>query len=376
MKTIEELTAEAEFEIKRRRELNDELEIKAQRATVPSVLEPGQYPTKRENRTLDLGDADKAFLAYLRTGVEQKALVSDVDGGRRILSPVILKEVEHEVENLNVIRGLSGHRNLESSDNLEIHAMDEVEVGWGELSLAHAIPEKTLTPAPKRYCFAEDLYGLAKVSENMLTDSSDLDLAGYVISSFARAVADAEELAFVKGAGHESGQPPGITLDTDLVTQELATDDANVIVIEDFTKMPYQIPARYRKGSCWLVNSTLELAIRNLRALGADGVTYTGPFLWQPSLQEGVPNQFLGYPIHCVDNLCDLSDADSVIAIFGNLKLGYVVVDRSGIEIKRLDEIYSEASLIGFRLHKRVGAYLPKSTNKYLTLLKEGGGLE
>jgi hypothetical protein len=83
MKTIEELVAEAEAEIKRRRELNDALEVKLQRTTIPSPgLAPGQigYITKRENRALDLGEKDIAFLNYVRSGKESKALKSAWDG--------------------------------------------------------------------------------------------------------------------------------------------------------------------------------------------------------------------------------------------------------------------------------------------------------
>ena len=32
-----------------------------------------------------------------------------------------------------------------------------------------------------------------------------------------------------------------------------------------------------------------------------------------------------------------------------------MIVDRAGIGIQRLDELYAEAGLVGFKVHKRVG---------------------
>jgi HK97 family phage major capsid protein len=54
----------------------------------------------------------------------------------------------------------------------------------------------------------------------------------------------------------------------------------------------------------------------------------------------------------------DLSDTEGVLAIFGNLNLGYRIVDRKGISIQRLSELYAEAGLIGFLLRARNTGYL------------------
>jgi len=43
------------------------------------------------------------------------------------------------------------------------------------------------------------------------------------------------------------------------------------------------------------------------------------------------------------------------VAIFGDLRSGYRILDRLGITIQRLTELYAEYGLIGFRVHYRVG---------------------
>jgi HK97 family phage major capsid protein len=61
----------------------------------------------------------------------------------------------------------------------------------------------------------------------------------------------------------------------------------------------------------------------------------------------------------------------AVVAIFGDFKRHHRVVDREGIGIQRLSELYAEAGLIGFRVHKRVGGYPIRPTNKAIVLLTE-----
>ncbi len=120
------------------------------------------------------------------------------------------------------------------------------------------------------------------------------------------------------------------------------------------------------------MNSLTELKIRKLRARGSNETgSLDGPFLWQPSVIAGEPATFLGYPIYSQDGMDDLSDTEGVIAIFGNFNQGYRILNRRGVTVQRLQELYIEAGLIGFRLHARVGRYCIRPANKALVLLKE-----
>jgi HK97 family phage major capsid protein len=131
----------------------------------------------------------------------------------------------------------------------------------------------------------------------------------------------------------------------------------------------YAVPNKYRDGSAWIVNSLTALELRKLRAGGS--TTTDGPYHWQPSLIQGQPAQFLGYPIYTQDEMDDLSATEGILAIFGNFNLGYRILDRVGITIQRLNELYAEAGLVGFLVHARVGGYLIRPSNKALVLLKE-----
>ena len=61
----------------------------------------------------------------------------------------------------------------------------------------------------------------------------------------------------------------------------------------------------------------------------------------------------------------------AVVAIFGDFQRGHRVVDREGIGIQRLSDLYAEAGLVGFKVHARVGGYPIRPSNKALVLLTE-----
>jgi HK97 family phage major capsid protein len=349
----------------------EDIQLKNERRKIPvDIYSPWARSTKSETR-IELKAADRALLAYIRQGAnmggdEKKALVEDAEG-QYLVSPAIEAELQRSLANLVVVRQLSSKRTIDK-DRIKVRDITEASVAWGKLETGTEITESDPTPGVPADKYAEDLYGLAKIGEDELTDS-DTDLAVFIADSFSRAIAEKENLGFLKGAGHASSEPEGICVDATLVAATKTTASTGAVTVEDFMQMIYEVPAKYRKGSAWIVNSTVELELRKLRA-GGSTVT-DGPFLWQPSLISGTPPEFLGYPIHSQDEMDDLSDTAGVIAIFGNFQYGYRILDRQGITLQRLSEIYALAGMVGFKIHARIGGYLMRPSNKALVLLKE-----
>jgi HK97 family phage major capsid protein len=365
MGEYEEFMQEAKAAAKSIRERAEEREIKAQRATVPGL---GGGATKEHS--LDLTDADRKFLRFVRGQIapaEMKALVED-GTGQYLVSPTIEQEIERSIAEEVTVRGLASQRTIEK-DRIQIRDISEATVAWGRLETGSSPAESDLTPGAPCYKYVCDLYGLVKIGEDELADS-DYDLAGILADSFARAIAEKENEGFLVGVGWDSGQQPdGITLDTTLLANAVTTAAAGVIIVEDMLDLVYACPKKYRKNGSFVVNSATELALRKLRAGGS--TTTDGPFLWQPSVYAGAPNTFLGRPIYTDDNMETLAGAEQVIAIFGDFRAGYRILDRKGFGIQRLSELYAEAGLVGFKVHARVGGYLIRPANKALVLLKE-----
>lgn len=327
----------------------------------------GSYQTKAHQ--MELKDIDREFLRIVRGQIAPgsvKALVEDATG-RTLISPAIDAELHRAIAEISVVRGLATVQATDK-DRINVRTIDEISASYGKLETGSDIPESTPTP-DETTKYVEDINALAKLGIDEMSDS-DYDLSAYIADSFGRAVGNLENQKFLLGAGHDSLEPEGICTNATLLAAALETAAASAITIEDMLQCIYAVPAQYRKGSSWIVNSLTELELRKLRAAVADGI-HEGSFLWQPSVALGAPNTFLGYPIYTQDDIEDLSDTEGVIAVFGNIRLGYRIYDRKGLSVEILRELYREAGLIGFILHARNTGIVVRPADKRIVLLKE-----
>jgi len=290
-----------------------------------------------------------AFFKFMREGKsvltpeEVKALVSDATG--QILIPEELEsEIYRELPKITIIRSLATVRQTRS-DRIRRRSLTEVQVGWGKLETGATLTKSTMTPG-EEFQYVEDLYGLTKVGEDELMDT-DVALESIITNSFSRAIAEAEDTAFVVGTGHANKQPEGI-LNSSVAT--VNAGQAGAITADDILKLIYEVPAQYRRNGVLIVNSKTELALRLLKDTN-------GQYLWQPSLQAGTPATFAGYPIYNQEDIPQIPAAGTAakVAIFGDVRSGYRIIDRLGMTVQRLTELYAEAGLIGFKVHYRVG---------------------
>jgi HK97 family phage major capsid protein len=289
------------------------------------------------------------FLNYMRgredriTPDVRAALVEDATG--QILVPEDVEAgIRRTLAQENVMRGLATVRTT-TSNRIRRRRITEVTVGWGQLETGAALVESTPTPS-EAFLYVEDMYGLVRIGEDELMDS-DVNLSDTVEDSFGRATADQEETAFVLGTGNASNQPEGFTLGA-TVTRVNAAQNA-AITADDLLSLMYAVPSQYRRRGAFLVNSQTELAMRKLK--DADG-----QYLWQTSLQAGVPATFAGRPVYNQEDLANIPAATVTadVAAFGDWAIGYLIVDRLGMTVRRLNELYATAGMVGFLAHQRV----------------------
>lgn len=364
----DEFVAEATEAAKAIKARAENRSIKAQRATVPGL---GGHP---ETRAMNLGDLDRRFLAYVRGQVspsEMKALVED-DTGRILVSPEVEREIGVRLQEEVILRQLATVKPT-TKDRIEVRELEtEPTAEWGVLETGSNVPESSLKPKAAKFVHVCDLNSLTKVGVDELMDS-DEDLAYLVAEIFAKVVAEKEDEGFISGVGWDAGKcPEGIITNATLLSNATRTGSAASVTVEDMLDLVYSVPKRYRRNGSFIVHSATELALRKLRARGGDEAGGNeGPFLWLPSVAVGMPNTFLGRPIYTDDCLGTLAGTEEVIAIYGDFRSGYVIYDRLGTSIQRLSELYAEANLVGFKLHKRVAGYVKMPQNKPLALLRE-----
>lgn len=331
----------------------DAIETKMARPPVetPEALKtevkPGQLEYKsawmkymRSSRGGELVLDDAAEKYYM----ERKALVSDATG-QILLPEEIESEIYRALPNINIIRGFAAQRTI-NRERILRRSMTEVTMGWGKLELGDEPDETDVTPS-SAYQYPEDLEGLARIGKDELADT-DVALESLFVDSFSRARARSEETGFVVGTGHSNRQPEGMLNGSTLTRVEGAT--ADVIVVDDFLDLIYAVPAQYRRNGKLMVPSTTELAMRKLKSGGAEAL-----YLWQPNVQAGQPSTFAGYPVHAQEDIPAINSSDECdIAIFGDIQAGYRIVDRQGMTIQRLFELWAIAGLVGLLASARV----------------------
>lgn len=315
----------------------------------------------KDGKALKEGQAEykASFFNFLRTGelrmddkaraydIERKALVEDATG--QILVPEELEtDITRALPQINIIRA-NAYVRTTGRDRIRRRSLTEVTTGWGKLELGGTPVETTIVPSDD-YQYVEDAEGLAKIGKDELADS-DINLEPIIADSFARAFADQEEAAFVNGTGHAHEQPDGMLLGSTII--RIATTAANAVTFDDILNLIYAVPAQYRQSGRFIMNSATELVLRKLRVTEA-GPVY-GEYLWQPSLQAGTPATLCGYPVLNCDQVPKLTDGVlQDVVIFGDIKAGYRIIDRMGMSIQRLLELYATAGMIGLLASRRV----------------------
>lgn len=78
-------------------------------------------------------------------------------------------------------------------------------------------------------------------------------------------------------------------------------------------------------------------------------------YLWQPNVQAGQPATFAGYPVLAQEDIGALGASSQCdVGIFGDINAGYRIVDRMGMKVQRLLELWATAGLVGILVSSRV----------------------
>ncbi|NLE23822.1 MAG: phage major capsid protein [Clostridiaceae bacterium] len=209
-------------------------------------------------------------------------------------------------------------------------------------------PELTLFSPP--WC---ELYANPSITQKLL-DTSDFDVAAWLIEEITDVFASTEGTAFISGDG--VGKPRGITA-YDMVADAswtygkvgyIAGGHASLLNnVDKLIDLQHALKPVYRQRARWLMNDTTLNVVRKFK----DG---EGNFLWQPGLTEDAPDTLLGKPIEIDENMPDIG-ADAYPIAFGDFKRAYTIVDhKAGTRLLR--DPYSKKGFVYFYTVKMVAA--------------------
>ncbi len=192
---------------------------------------------------------------------------------------------------------------------------------------------------------AYKLHVAIKVTEELLYDAA-FNLEGYIIDQFGKALANAEEDAFLNGDG--KGKPMGVFDTTNGGQYNTTTSTAN-IAADDIINLVYTLKRPYRKSAAFITNDKTLASLRKLK-------DNNGAYLWQPALTAGEPDRLFGYAIH-TSQFAPEATAGKAAMAFGDFSY-YNIGDRGSRSMQELKELFAGNGMVGYVMKERVDGRL------------------
>ena len=258
----------------------------------------------------------------------------DADGGY-LVPEEYDKRIIDTLEEENIMRKLGTKITTSGQHKINIAAAKPaaawIEEG-GALTFGDAKFAQTLLDAHK-------LHVAIKITEELLYDNA-FNLEGYIIDQFGRAMANAEEDAFLNGDG--TGKPLGLFAESGggTVAQTLTA----AIKSDDVLDLIYALKRPYRKNAKFIMNDRTLLSLRKLKDNNCN-------YMWQPSYQAGEPDKLLGYSIFTS------AYAPAAAIAFGDMSY-YNIGDRGTRSIAELRELFAGNCMIAYVAKERVDGKL------------------
>jgi len=242
----------------------------------------------------------------------------------------------------NIFRGLAKTITTSGQHKINI-AGTKPAAAWidegGELTFSDATFSQINLDAHK-------LHVAVKVTEELLYDNA-FNLESYIIEQFGKALANAEEDAFLNGDG--KGKPLGIFAEDGGGQIGVTTTSATDITSDNIIDLVYSLKRPYRKNAKFIMNDQTIALIRKLK-------DENGQYLWQPSNQAGEPGKLFGYDVLTSPFVPTVAEGAPVIA-FGDFSY-YNIGDRGTRSFAELRELYAGNGMVGFLAKERVDGKL------------------
>ena len=280
----------------------------------------------------------KAMLTALRSNFRQVSNVLqegvDADGGY-----LVPEEYDHRLIDVlteeNIMRGIATKITTSGEHKINI-AATKPAAAWIEEGEALSFGDATFD---QKILDAHKLHVAIKITEELLYDNA-FGLENYIITEFGKALANAEEDAFLNG--HGVGNPTGI-FDKTKGGESIGTLTA-ALKSDDILDLIYKLKRPYRKNASFIMNDATLAQIRKLK-------DNNGQYLWQPSYQANEPDKILGY------NIRTSAFAPTDAIAFGDYKY-YNIGDRGSRSFKQLNELFAGNGMIGYVAKERVDGLL------------------
>jgi HK97 family phage major capsid protein len=311
--------------------------------------------TKSDNKEL----YHKVFKEYIYTGkvnFETKAYSSGsglygdcIPGdsgckdGSALVAEILNKEIVTIVQEKNIFRELARVRKVQGNRNEYLQVLDKIgDLGW--IGETEPRTDNNKTPQIGRIKIELcEMYAQPKISKNLLSNDSAVDVASWLRDEIADAFLETEIKGILTGDGLAA--PLGIVGRTGGI-KRIETKDSEKIEFDDLLKLYNSLDPVYRAGACFVMHPRIQNMIFTMQ-------DKNGNFISQYAFADKVPDRLFGLPVYTCSYLGDGTLNEDVPLIFGNFKLGYMIIDCDVNTFLRDD--VTEKQWVKFYTTKRMG---------------------
>ena len=303
-------------------------------------------PSDQKAKTGRASDAYRTdMLKALRTNFRQISNILsegiDADGGYLVPEEYDSRLIE-SLEEDNVFRRLGTTITTAGERKINI-AATKPAAAWIDEGEALTFGDATFAQINLD---AHKLHVAVKVTEELLYDNA-FGLEGYILRQFSKALANAEEDAFLNGSG--VGQPLGLLAENGGAEVGATTAAANKITYDELVDLVYSLKRPYRKNAAFLTNDQTVGVLRKLK-------DQNGHPLWHDSVEDGEPGRILGYKVYTSPYFPVMTAGKPAIA-FGDFSY-YNIGDRGTRSFSELKELFAGNGMVGFVAKERVDGKL------------------
>ena len=338
-RTIENYTREIDRK-KREEEMDKSLEKPTTQALTnePATFNEEDKPMRARNVY------KKSMMKALRTNfrdISNELKVGTDESGGYLVPEEMEADIVNGLEDENIVRKLATKVQTSGLHKINIAATKPaalwVEEG-GQLTFGDGTFDQVSLDAHK-------LHVGIKVTEELLYDAA-FNLEKYISEEFTRALANAEEDAFLNGDG--VNKPTGI-FDSKKGGELGVTTKAQTITADELIDLVYSLDRPYRKKAAFILNDATVAQIRKLKDVN-------GAYIWQPSLKDGEPDRLLGYPAY-TSAFAPKAEKGKLAVAFGDFSY-YKIGDRGNRSFQDLKELFAGNGMVGFLGKERVDGIL------------------
>ena len=189
------------------------------------------------------------------------------------------------------------------------------------------------------------------VTNEDLADSA-FNMDGEIRADAAEAFAQKEGAAFINGTSVTSNQdrPEGIMVNANVGSRN--TGSAAALTMDSILLLTGDVKVGYNPVF-GMTRSTAAL-VRTLK----DG---TGQYYWQAgNAAAGIPNQLAGFEYFLAPDFDEVG-ANLYPILFGDLRMGYQIVDRAALEVIRDPLTKAREGKVAFTFTRRVGGQVTRA---------------